>query len=416
MRENLNPNIDNNSRIQQETEPIWIDEEAEQQHQKHLKKIQESKKEQGAKATQLTEQLDTEPQIQQPQDKADKKKSEKDEWKAEKEEKKYVEYMVTNSNIEWILKYIWFNDKWILDQTLPLKTIDFLNYNTKKEIEELKPIKDISENSIFQVNSNETWIIKETKKEYNRIHEKLTSIKEWKDTTFNKKLLHSINKLFKELKLLKKNSFISKLYRKRKSEKLINDIIHVKNEIKEQDMKGKLKKVEKHIRRIKQYERWEYINFPNWINFELMRWPTEEWNVKIWENEYYIRSHVETDNGNNKVKYIEYVDTLKKAREFLKKNNINIRYCRRCTRLANRKFIEAYEEKRKIIKWKNYTKTNRLKVLEQTENAVIFERIENDGKPPIRFIEEGSDLYDFATGEGKELFHESIMWLDLDKL
>lgn len=414
-----NPDINESTQTSTETEPTWLDdEELKAQHKKHQVEIKEQKRKQEEEATKLkNNQLNEEPK-QQVQDKVN-QTLEKWNKKTEKDERKYVENMIINDDIEWILKYIWFNNKWIINQTLPLKTKDFLNYNIKKEIDTLEPIKDISKNSIFQANNNETWIIKETKEEYSRIHKKLTSIKKWKDTTIDKKLLHSINKLFKELKLLEKNNFIGKLYKKLKYGQIINDIILVKKGITEQDMKENLKKVEKHIKRIKQYEHWEYINFPNWINYELRKWPeSEKWNIKIWENEYYIRTHIETDRENKRTRYIEYVESLKKAREFFKKNNINIKYCRRCTWLANRQFIETYEEKRKIRKWKDYTKSNRLKVLEQTEKAVVFEEMQKGSKPPIRFIDESKDreLLEFIKGEGKELFHESIMWLDLDKL
>jgi len=416
-----NPNINEDIQAhQEETESIWLDNtEVEKQHKNNQIEIEEQSNSQKEEAAALTKQLNWEPQEQKTQDTSNTQKLENSNERSEKDEKKYIENMIINNNIEWILEYIWFNNKWIIKQKLPLGTKEFLNHNIKKEIDELGPIKDISKNSIFQANNDETEIIKETKEEYNRIHKKLTNIKKWNDTIIDKKLLHSINKLFKELKILEKNNFISKLYKKFKHKEIINHIMLVKNEIKKQDMKGQLKKVEKHIKRIKQYENWEYINFPNWINFELKKWlETKEWNIKIWENEYYIRTHIEIDRENKKTKYIEYVDSLKKAREFFKKNNIDIKYCRRCTRLANRKFIEAYEEKRKIRKWKDYKKSNRLKVLEQTEKAVVFEEIQKDDKPPIRFIDKNKDknLLEFIKGEGKELFYESIMWLDLDKL
>ena len=72
--------------------------------------------------------------------------------------------------------------------------------------------------------------------------------------------------------------------------------------------------------------------------------------------------------------------------------------------------------------WKKYKKSNILQVLEQTEKAVIFKEdkeIKKD-KPntnPIRFIDKSKkDLYKFATGKGQDLFHECVMWIDLDKL
>ena len=113
-------------------------------------------------------------------------------------------------------------------------------------------------------------------------------------------------------------------------------------------------------------------------------------------------------------------------RELFKNKWINIKYWHRETWLANRKFIEAYEKIRKEKKereWETYEKSNILKVLEQTEHAIISEEAEEINrneldKNPIRFLKKGSDLYNFAIGEWKEtrLFHETEMWLDLDKL
>jgi hypothetical protein len=137
-------------------------------------------------------------------------------------------------------------------------------------------------------------------------------------------------------------------------------------------------------------------------------------NIKIWENEFYIKTHIEKN-----WEYIKYVESLKKARELFEKKWIKIKYCKRCTRLANREFIEAYEkerQKRKEKEWANYEKSNRLKVLEQTESAVVSYKLEKDWESAIRFIDKDSDLYKFGTGEGKELFWEAEMWLDLDLL
>ena len=282
-----NPNINEDIQAhQEETESLWLDNtEVEEQHKDNQIEIEEQSNSQKEEAAALTKQLNWEPQEQETQDTSNTQKLENSNESSEKDEKKHIENMIINNNIEWILEYIWFNNKWIIKQKLPLGTKEFLNHNIKKEIDELGPIKDISKNSIFQANNDETEIIKETKEEYNRIHKKLTTIKKWNDSIIDKKLLHSINKLFKELKILEKNNFISKLYKKFKHKEIINHIMLVKNEIKKQDMKGQLKKVEKHIKRIKQYENWEYINFPNWINFELKKWlETKEWNIKIWEN------------------------------------------------------------------------------------------------------------------------------------
>lgn len=182
--------------------------------------------------------------------------------------------------------------------------------------------------------------------------------------------------------------------------------------------RDKYKKLFKNIKKLQKYEKWEFINFPNWLSFELCKWKIAWWNIV----DYYIQTHVKKDTEY----YIEYVDSLLNMRELFKSKWINIKYWHRETWLANRKFIEAYEKirkERKESEWKAYEKSNILKVLEQTEQAVICEKpkeINRDklDKNPIRFLKKGSDLYNFAIGEWKEtrLFHETEMWLDLDKL
>jgi len=188
--------------------------------------------------------------------------------------------------------------------------------------------------------------------------------------------------------------------------------------------RDKYKKLFKNIKKLQKYEKWEFINFPNWLSFELCKWKIAWWNII----DYYIQTHVKKDTEY----YIEYVDSLLNMRELFKSKWINIKYWHRETWLANRKFIEAYEKirkERKESEWKAYEKSNILKVLEQTKQAVIFEKEKKikknkkdneQGKKsingPIRFIKENTDLHDFATGKGKDLFYEREMWLDLDKL
>lgn len=190
------------------------------------------------------------------------------------------------------------------------------------------------------------------------------------------------------------------------------------------DFRDKYKKLFKNIKKLQKYEKWEFINFPNWLSFELCKWKIAWWNIV----DYYIQTHVKKDTEY----YIEYVDSLLNMRELFKSKWINIKYWHRETWLANRKFIEEYEKirkERKESEWKAYEKSNILKVLEQTKQAVIFEKEKKikknkkdneQGKKsingPIRFIKENTDLHDFATGKGKDLFYEREMWLDLDKL
>lgn len=315
----------------------------------------------------------------------------------DKKEIKHVEELVSKNNIEWIYKYLW---------------LDIESINTIKKINSLKKTKKISDIDDFLKNENK--ILKETQEKYEELHKKIMNIRNWNNNWQEYNFLKLVLKVFNQLERMDDNRIFGHMYKKLMHKKITKSIIKIKNVAKDERKKN-LKQVSKYLKKLNKYENWEYINFPNWISFELWKWPEMiSWtNIKIWENEFYIKTHIEKN-----WEYIKYVESLKKARELFEKKWIKIKYCKRCTRLANREFIKAYEEKRKGRKkegW-NYEKSNRLKVLEQTESAAVSYKLEKDWKSAIRFIDKDSDLYKFGTGEGKELFWEAEMWLDLDLL
>lgn len=301
-----------------------------------------------------------------------------DQYKLEEEKEKQSETQLTNA--ERLKQKLM---GWDTDETFSnfSKYINYIKDNWQP--------KDISKELEFLKDSQ---YIEQTKKEYKEMFEKT-------------------KKLLGETDILSKISEISNI--KEKWWDVTNNI---------QDLKRQ--KVFKNIVKLQKYERWEFVNFPNWISFELCKWKIPWWDA----TDYYIQTHVEK----NTKYYIEYVDSLLNMRELFKSKWINIKYWHRETWLANREFIEAYEKIRKEKKeseWETYEKSNILKVLEQTKQAVIFEKekkIKKDKKDneqgkksingPIRFIKENTDLHDFATGKGKDLFYEREMWLDLDKL
>lgn len=261
---------------------------------------------------------------------------------------------------EYLINFL---QKWDLE--LDKDSLEYISY-----IKNGWKAKNISNELAFLKNSQ---YIAQTQKKYEWLFEKVTE---------------EVNKI----------DIISELYN------VINQWWNGKNNI--HKFKRKNKKLFKNIKKLQKYERWEFIDFPNWLSFELCKWRI------AWSDttDYYIQTHIER----NTKYYTEYVDSLLNMRELFKSKWINIKYWHRETWLANREFIEAYEKIRKIKKWKEYEKPNRLKVLEQTEQAVIFEKAKNSN--PIRFIKEGTDLHNFATGEGENLFHETEMRLDLDRL
>lgn len=333
------------------------------------------------------------------------------------DEIEHVEGLILRNDIEWILKYLWL-DKNMVSKWLQIKTINFIGVNLLDELESITSPKDIF-NDISEYKNDlkflegEKDIINETQNEYNKLYNKLIEIKEWKDDLQDYIFINLIKKVFKNLKRLKNSNKISRylLYKK-----ITKDIVELKYAL-----RVKRKDVTKYLKRLNEYEKWEYIDFPNWITFELWKWPEKIYwtNINIWENEFYIKTDIGKNWRNKKTKYIEYVDSLKKARKLFEKKWIKLKYCQRCTWLANREFIEAYEkerQKRKAKEWIAYEKTNRLKVLEQTEDAVISYRHSTEWKSPIRFIDkdENRDLFEFA--QKNKYFGEAEMWLDLDKL
>jgi len=255
-----------------------------------------------------------------------------------------------------------------------------LKQKTLDELEKLWEYTEISADNLTFLNNKE--YIKETQKWHKELFEKL------------KKFRIKFNEI--------KNNL---------NEENIENIINFKKEFEPHKIASRLKK-------LKKYEQWEYINFTNWIHFELCKWdeakiPPE---VKIWTNDFFLKTHIEK----NTKKYLEYVDSLIEARTLFQKKYEwkNIKYCCRSTRLANRKFIETYEEirkKRKKSEWKEYQKSNRLKVLEQTQCAEVYSTVKTNSNP-IKFIKENKDrnLYKFANNSTD--FHEAEMWLDINIL
>ena len=382
MIENID-NIDNIHKIKKsETPDKDFDEE---KNQKEIQLLRQENKEEKRKQEEKAERL-----VQQNFDNASpinenikpQQIEEESRWD-NKKEIKYVEELVLKNNIEWIYKYLW---------------LDIESINTIKQINSLKKAKRIANINDFLENEDE--ILEETQEKYEELHKKIT------DNDFIKLII----KLFNQLERMNDNRMFGNIYKRFMHKKIKKNIIKIK------ERKKDLKKISKYLKKLKEYENWEYINFPNWISFELWKWPeTINWtNIKIWENEFYIKTHIEKN-----WEYIKYVESLKKARELFGKKWIKIKYCKRCTRLANREFIEAYEEerqKRKEKEWANYEKSNRLKVLEQTASAVVSYKLVGDWESAIRFIDKNSDLYKFGTGEGNELFWEAEMRLDLDLL
>lgn len=389
----------------------------EQEHQKLISEINQEKEisnsENLATANLLKEELTSNDSI------PDWDTKNKQQEKIKEDETKYIKGLIFKNNIEWIVKYIWF-DKKILDKIKPIniwkiKAKDLLDDNLAKEIESLNKAKKISEVDSFL--GNENGIIEETQKEYESLHKKMRKIKEWKDNSQGYIFLNLLKKLFKELKILKNsNRLFGHMYKNLMYKKITKNIIEAKDAVKE-----KRKWIAKNLKKLKEYERWEYINFPNWITFELWKWPENiPWTeINIWENEFYIKTHIEKNKKEKKTKYIEYVDSLKKARALFEKKWIKIQYCKRQTWLVNREFIEAYElqrKKRKEIEWSKYEKSNRLKVLEQTEKAIVSYRKKKEGKSPIKFIDEKQDRNLFEFAQNNDNFCEAEMWLDLNLL
>ena len=75
------------------------------------------------------------------------------------------------------------------------------------------------------------------------------------------------------------------------SNKIVKNILELKKAI-----KNKNHDLEKNIKRLKKYENWEYIVFPKWFIYELNKWPIKEWSIIIWENEFYVSTHIEKNS------------------------------------------------------------------------------------------------------------------------
>lgn len=423
MAEKINDKINDNVKSVEDTEAsnnIFDENEYKKQNKETQKEIQKSKKERLKKAKQLTKQYFREENeenrvkhkitiSEKPSEQLE--TSTQKDTKTKKEYKQYIKHMVKKKDIEWILNHLWF-DKDAINNKQEIKLNDFINDDLIYDIESLKPKKIISNTDKFLENENE--IINETQKEYDKLYERLTNIVEWNDKSLGNKFLKDTKKLFKRLKAIKRNWLLGKFYRSfLMRKKVIKRIINLKNAI-----KAKEHDIWKYKKRAQEYENWEYINFPNWINFELWKWPELiPWtNITIWQNEFYIKTHIEKNSEQRKTRYIEYVDSLKKAIKLFEKKWIKIRYCKRHTRLANREFIEEYEKKRQKRKWRKYEKSTRLKILEQTGKAVISYKLEKNGKSPIRFIDKKQNKNLFKFAQKSNNFCEAEMWLDLTLL
>ena len=347
------------------------------------------------------------------------------EWEKAKEDKEdKIEKLVRENDVKWILKYLWL-DKNIINIWEQIKTRDFIGQNLLNELEAITYpkdiLKDISEDKDdFKFLEHETDTISETQNEYIKLYHKLMKIKEWEDDWPGYIFMNLLKKVFKELRKLKNtNKVFGYLYKNLMCKKITKDIVELKHAL-----ETKRKDMGKYLKKYHEYEKWEYVNFPNWINFQIWKWPEKipwkDWkDIEIWDNEFYIKTHIEVNRENKETRYIEYVKSLITARKLFEKKYWKIKYCKRCTRLANREFIKEYEKERKKRKekdWIKYEKSNRLKVLEQTENAVISYRHERYGKSPIRFINKDKDKHLFEFAQKSNNFCEAEMWLDIDKL
>ena len=212
---------------------------------------------------------------------------------------------------------------------------------------------------------------------------------------------------------------------------IINKLIDIIIESSNID-ENQIEKIKELIGKIKKYGNWEFIDFPNWISFELCKKSELKGQdipdvVILWENEYFLKTHIEKGSSEKKTRYWEYVDSLLEMKKILKDRKwIDVKYCRRSTWLVNRYFVEGFEEYRKLQakeQWKKYNQSNVWKVIEDTQFAVIWEPqfLEWGEKHIIpsgslqKYIE--SDIYkDNCKKNSNAKFGETIVWLDLDKL
>lgn len=416
MVENLHNDIDHPS-SKSEILDEHFDEELKQEQRQELEQEKEKwRRDQHKKANELAQQLnqnEIKKQNDIPQQTKDSSQENgKRKWN-EKEITKYVGKLIKQNDFKWIFDYLWLDVK-LLDTSNKVKTRDILDKSLIKELELQSEPKDLR--NVDKFLNNEDNILNETQEKYEDLYKKIMKIKEWNDDWQWLIFLDLLNKLFKQIRILNNNKISGFLYKSLMHKKIIRNIIEIKYVL-----KVKRKDFSKYLKRLNEYENWEYINFPNWITFELWKWPeTIYWtNINIWENEFYIKTHIEKSWKNKKTKYNEYVDSLIKARKLFEKKWIKLKYCKRHTRLANKEFIKKYEEERKKRKereWVKYEKSNRLKVLEQTENAIISYRHERYGRSPIRFINKNEDRNLFEFVQNNDNFCEAEMWLDIDKL
>ncbi len=212
---------------------------------------------------------------------------------------------------------------------------------------------------------------------------------------------------------------------------IINKLIDIIIESSNID-ENQIEKIKELIGKIKKYGNWEFIDFPNWISFELCKKSELKGQdipdvVILWENEYFLVTHIEKRNHEKKTRYWEYVDSLLEMKKILKDRKwIDVKYCCRFTWLVNRCFVEGFEEYRKLQKektWKKYKEGSIIKVIKKTAHAIVWkpqfkgwgERFVQSSKSLQKYIE--SDIYkDNCKKNSNAKFGETIVWLDLDKL
>ena len=212
---------------------------------------------------------------------------------------------------------------------------------------------------------------------------------------------------------------------------IINKLIDIIIESSNID-ENQIEKIKELIGKIKKYGNWEFIDFPNWISFELCKKSELKGQdipdvVILWENEYFLVTHIEKRNHEKKTRYWEYVDSLLEMKKILKDRKwIDVKYCCRFTWLVNRCFVEGFEEYRKLQKektWKKYKEGSIIKVIKKTAHAIVWkpqfkgwgERFVQSSKSLQKYIE--SDVYkDNCKKNSNAEFGDTIVWLDLDKL
>lgn len=302
----------------------------------------------------------------------------------QKEEAKYLTWLLGNDNIGEILsKYL----------KLDSDTIAFIENPNKP--------KDISKNLQFLNNQN---YINKTNEEY------LELFKKAQDEFKRASILRIIRKITKAV-----------------NKKDLKQIISIKKDFDNMNIKD----FKKMTNILKKYEKWEFIDLPNWLSYELCTKEGEKKNkknipneIRLWDDEYFIKTHVTKKDAD----YKQYVNSLLEIRKLFQNKWINLKYVKRSTWLVNKEFIKAYEQEFLIPKyWNKYKKIQSIKVLEDTSPAEIFYKVDknsnpydekNEKKNPLRFIKEKKGLLWYVTQDDEHLksFNEAEMWLDIDKL